>query len=109
MNNPSCIDLIITNCYRFRNRYPKAKSRQIFNTNFNDNLIWYLQATTEARINFSKFQESFLHVLNIYAPMIKKFIRANEVPRFRLENIYHKSYVDKDMFKNKEIILIGLK
>ena len=85
LNNPSCIDLILTNCYRsFQNmsilssglsdchkmvitvmktRYPKAKPRHILYRNykifdkvtFNDHLLWYLQATPAAHINFCKF------------------------------------------------------
>ena len=102
LNNPSCIDLILTNCYRsFQNTsilssglsdchkmvITVMKTRNIFYRNykhfdkvtFNDHLLSYLQATPAAHLNFCKFQESFLHVLNIYAPM-KKIIRANEMP-----------------------------
>ena len=123
LNNPSSIDLILTNCYRsFQNtgilpnglsdchkmvitvmktRYPKAKPRHIFYRNykifdkvrFNDHLLWYLQATPASHINFCKFQESFLHVLNIYAPMKKEFIRANEVPH--MTKPLRKNHYDK--------------
>ena len=63
-----------------KTRYPKANPRHIFYRNyknfdkvtFNDHLLWYLQATPAAHINVCKFQESFLHVLNIYAPMKKE-------------------------------------
>ena len=66
-------------------------------------------------INLCKFQESFLHVLNIYARMKTKFIRVNEVPymtkplrkaimtRSRHENRYLKTklFSDKDIFKKQ--------
>ena len=72
-----------------------------------------MQILTESSRNFSKFQEIFLNVLDIHAPMKKKYIRANEVPymtnplrkaimtRYRLENKFHKtkSLADKAVFK----------
>ena len=110
MNNPSCIDLLLTNSRCsfqhtgvmssglsdfhelvltvMKTVFPKAKPNEIFhrnNKNFNetifkDDLKRYLYANTESSRNFSKFQEIFLNVLDIHAPMKKKYIRANEVP-----------------------------
>ena len=61
-----------------------------------------LNSNPENKINFGKFQETFLSVLNIHAPFKKRHVRANEVPymtkslrkatmnRSRLENRYQK-------------------
>ena len=131
VNNPSCIDLLLTNSRcSFQHTsvtspglsdfhelvltvmetiFPKAKPNEIFYRNyknfnetiFKDDLKLYLYANTESTRNFSKFQEIFLNVLDIHAPMKKKYIRANEVPymtkplrkaimtRSRLENKFH--------------------
>ena len=85
-----------------KSRCPKAKPWQIIKlliVVFNDHSLWYLQATTAANT-------SFLRVLNIYASMKTKLIRANEVSymtkplrkaimtRSRLENKYHKNKID---------------
>ena len=88
---------------------------------FKDDLKRYLCTNTESSRNFSKFQEIFLNVLDIHAPMKKKYIRANEVPymikplrkaimtRSRLENKFHqtKSLADKQCSKDKKTIAIG--
>ena len=106
LNNPSCIDLFLTNSYRsfhntnvistglsdfhkmvvtvMKTTLPKAKPKQLlyrdykkFNEkHFNDDLMQHLSART----NFSKFQDTFLCVLDSHAPMKKKCIRANEAP-----------------------------
>ena len=82
---------------------------------FEDDLKRYLYANTESSRYFSKFQEIFLNVLDIHAPMKKKYIRANEVPymtkplrkammtRSRFENKFHKtkSLADKAVFKRQ--------
>ena len=146
MNNPNCIDLILTNSYgSFQNTniissglsdchklvlsvikttFPKAKPKQIFyrdfknfeETIFKDDLKRCLHANTDTCVNFSKFQEVFLDVLAIHAPIKQKYIRANEVPymtkalrkaimtRSRLENKYlkTKSLADKDLFKKQK-------
>ena len=110
VNNPSCIDLLLTNSrcsFQHINVmssglsdfhelvltvmkiiFPKAKPNEIFYRNhkhfnetiFKDDLKRYLYANTESSRNFSKFQEIFLNVLDIHASMKKKYIRANEVP-----------------------------
>ena len=143
LNNPSCIDLILTNSHgSFQNTnvissglsdfhklvlsvvkttFPKAKPRHFFYRDFKnfeenifkDDLKRCLHANTDTSVNFRKFQEVFLNVLAIHAPIKQKYIRANEVPymtkvlrkaimtRSRLENKYQKtnSLVDKDLYK----------
>ena len=143
LNNPSCIDLILTNnqgsfqntnvissglsdCHKLvlsviKTTFPKAKPRQFFyrdfknfeETIFKDDLKRCLYANTDTPVNFSKFQEVFLNVLAIHAPIKQKYIRADEVPymtkvlrkaimtRSRLENKYQKtnSLVGKDLYK----------
>ena len=110
VNNPSCIDLLLTNSRCsfqhtsvmssglsdfhelvltvMKTIFPKAKPNEIFYRNyknfnetiFKDDLKRYLYANTESSRNFSKFQKIFLNVLDIHAHMKKKYIRANEVP-----------------------------
>ena len=149
VNNPSCIDLLLTNSHCsfqhtsvmssglsdfhelvftvLKTIFPKAKPHEIFYRNykkfnetiFKDDLKQYLYANTESSRNFSKFQEIFLNVLDIHAPMKKTYIRANEVPymikplrkaimtRSRLENKCHKtkSLADKAVFKRQKKLL----
>ena len=146
VNNPSCINLLLTNSSCsfqhtsvmssglsdfhelvftvMKTIFPKAKPNKIFYRNyknfnetiFKDDLKRYLYANTESSRNFSKFIEMFLNVLDIHAPMKKKYIRANEVPymtkplrkaimtRSRLVNKFHKtkSLADKAVFKRQK-------
>ena len=143
LEKPRCIDLFLTNNYRsflntcalssglsdfhklvvtvMKTTFPKANPKKIFYrkyknfdvSNFNNHLIHHLSAHAETRTSFKKFQEIFLHEVNIHAPWKQKFIRANEVPymtkklrkaimtRSRLANKYHitKSLTDKEIFK----------
>ena len=76
----------------------------------------HLSANAEARTNFSKFQDTFLCVLDSHAPMKKKCIRADEalymtkhlrkaiMMQSRLENKYFKSrsLSDRDIFKKQK-------
>ena len=101
--------------------FPKAKPKTNFYRDFKhfeenifkDDLKRCLYANTDTSVNFSKFQEVFLNVLAIHAPIKQKYIRVNEVPymtknlrkaimtRSRLEYKYLKtnSLVDKNLFK----------
>ena len=97
MNNPSCIDLLLTNIRCsfqhtsvmssglsdfhelvltvMKTIFPKAKPNEIFNeTIFNDDLKRYLYANTESSRNFSKFQEILLNVLDIHTCSYEKEI-----------------------------------
>ena len=103
--NPSCIDLFLTNCaHSFQNTntisagisdchkmvvtvlkttFTKAKPKEIFyrsyknfnNISFRENLRNELSCGNV--VNYSDFQLIFMHVLNNYAPLKKKLIRAN--------------------------------
>ena len=101
LNNPGCIGLFLTNSDRsfhntkvisiglsdfhkmvvtvMKTTLPKAKPKQIlyrdyktFNEkHFNGDLMRHLSANAETRTNFSKFQDTFLCVLDSHAPMKK--------------------------------------
>ena len=103
--NPSCIDLFLTNCaHSFQNTntisagisdchkmvvtvlkttFTKAKPKEIFyrsyknfnNISFRENLRNELSYGNV--VNYSDFQLIFMHVLNNHAPLKKKLIRAN--------------------------------
>ena len=88
----------------------KGKPRQILyrdykhftNQVFKNDLAGKLNATTESRRDFTKFQNIFLEELEKHAPTKKKIVRANQVPymtkplrkaimtRSGLQNKYHK-------------------
>ena len=108
LNNPSSIDLFLTNCSKsFQNTsvissdmsdwhkmvvtvlkttFPKGKAKQIYyrnykkfnNVHFKNDLQTCLDETPKNGSNFGKFQELFIQTLNIHAPIKTKFIRANE-------------------------------
>ena len=107
LEKPRCIDIFLTNNYRsflntcalssgfrklvvtiMKTTFPKANPKKIFYrkyknfnvSNFNNHLIHHLSAHAETRTSFKKFQEIFLHELNIHVPWKQKYIRANEVP-----------------------------
>ena len=107
MQNPSCIDLLLTNnscafqqtttvcsglsdCHKlaltvFKTSIPKGNPRQITyrdykkfdSLKFNNELKNVL--TIENIDNCTKFDEKFLEVLNKHAPLKKKLLRANHV------------------------------
>ena len=110
LQNPSCIDHLITNSKRsflnttvissgmsdfhkmvvtvMKTKIEKTKAKVILYRNykkFNDRLFKAelkksLNDNPENKINFGIFQETFLRVLNIHAPFKKRHVRANEVP-----------------------------
>ena len=70
--------------------------------NFRNDLIRKLNNDAEIKINFQKFQTTFLEILEKHAPTKKRYVRVNEVPymtkalrkaimtRSRLQNRYFK-------------------
>ena len=131
IENPSCIDLIITNSISsfqdtktistglsdfhkmvvtvLKTTFLKNKPREIiyrdyskFNEErFSENLKRSL--SSDDTHDYDKFEDIFLKVLNVHAPIKKKVVRANNMPymtktlrkaimrRSALENKYHKS------------------
>ena len=116
IKNPSCIDLLITNCYRcfkntttistgisdfhkmvltvLKNSIPKSEPKLIqyrdyknfVENNFREELKQMLQK--EVIDNYNKFELIFLKILNKHAPPKKKVFRAN-----------HKPYMSKNLRK----------
>ena len=132
VSNPSCIDLFLTNsALSFQNTqtvscglsdvhklvitFSKNKPREIvyrnykyFNSqNFNDELKFVF--SKENIDSCTKFNQTFLNVLNKYAPLKKKQLRASHYSyvsksmrkaikrRFYLENVYFKKRMDKSL------------
>ena len=105
-NNPSCIDLFITNisgsfqntatlasglsdCHKMiltvlKTTFPKAKRKEIIYRNYkNYDLNIFkndLRKNIESVDNYEVFETEFLNVLNNHAPQKKKVLRANHVP-----------------------------
>ena len=131
LENPSCIDLILTNCPRsfkntmvistgisdfhkmvvsvFKTTFKKCEPKQIhyrsykkFSADDFRKELKEILTTAEQPISYSIFYKSFISVLDKYAPLKKRLVRANEVPymtkklrkaisnRSRLENRYQK-------------------
>ena len=130
VKNPSCVDLFLTNCRSFQ--HTKVISTCVFD--FHKMIVTVLKTTFKKvkpkvityrsykkfdnfsfgsdlrnRIvnlkNYTEFEQRFLEVLNIHAPLKKKIVRANEVPymtkalrkaianRSRMENQYYKKKI----------------
>ena len=115
-NNPTCIDLFVTNSYRsFQNTttistglsdfhkmivtvlkttFPKAKPNVVTYRDFSnyrkedfENEL-KINLESEGQKNYESFENVFLNTFNSYAPLKKKVIRANQKP-----------YVTKEMRK----------
>ena len=107
LNNPSCVDLIITNsCNSFQNtstistglsdfhkmlvtvlktKFEKRKAKEIIYRDykkFDDNHFKRDLRTTHAKgcRDYREFEEIFLNILQKHAPLKKKLIRENQVP-----------------------------
>ena len=87
--------------------------RGYIDADFKNDLKFTLLANKNTYVNFNKFQDIFRTVLDRYAPIKQKYLRANEVPymtkklrkaimtRSRLQNRFYKtnSVEDKENFK----------
>ena len=106
IQNPSCVDLFLTNCNRsfeytkaistgcsdfhkmvvtvLKTTFKKAKPREIIYRSFKhfnrDNFKEQLGRKLENCDNYPLFEKYFMEVLNAHAPLKKKVTRANEVP-----------------------------
>ena len=133
---PSCIDLFLTNssnsfqniyvicsglsdCHTMvlilmKTNYPNAKPRKLFyrnyknfsNAGFNNDLKLTPLTNNNTCNNFSKFQDIFLIVLDRYAPMKQKYIRANEVPymtKTLRKDIMTRSRLQKRFYKTNSV------
>lgn len=106
LQNPSCVDLFLTNCNRsfqytkaistgcsdchkmvvtvLKTTYKKAKPKEIVYRslkNFDKDIFReQLRRKLEKCDNYSLFEKYFLETYNEHAPIKKKVVRANEVP-----------------------------
>ena len=143
LQNPSTVDLFLTNNSRYfqgtraisvgisdfhkliitvmKTTFEKLPPRKLsyrsyrkFNEDdFRNDLLMALEGA-ETQINFTRFQELFLELLNKHAPLKEKTVRANEMPymtkslrkaimtRSRLENKYHKDRTSDSYGKLKK-------
>ena len=107
VNNPSCIDLFITNSPRsfqnttvltnglsdfhkmaltvFKMKFEKGMPKEVTYRDykkFDDDLFKndLKAAISSGCVNYGEFEKIFLSTLNLHAPLKKKFIRANHAP-----------------------------
>ena len=146
LQNPSSIDLFLTNSNKsfqhttaisagisafhkmvitvMKTTFAKAKPKEILyrsykhfdNTRFRGDLKRELYSDNNNINVYSYFEKTYLKVLNKYAPMKKKVVRANEVPymtkalrkanaaRSRLEHRVHKTRTEESInaFKKRK-------
>ena len=126
-NNPSCIDLFVTNSPRsFQNTitlasglsdfhimiltilksiFPKARPKQIVYRKFKNlglkNFKNKIRTKMQSIDKYETFEEKFLKVLNKHAPLKKKFIRANHAP-YMTKNL-RKAITKRSQLENKYI------
>ena len=105
-NNPSCIDLFVTNSPRsfqntitfasglsdflkmiltiLKSTFPKVRPKQIVYRKFKNFDLNNFKNKIRTKIplidKYETFEEEFLKVLNKHAPLKKKFIRVNHAP-----------------------------
>ena len=126
-NNPSCIDLFVTNSPRsFRNTitfanglsdfhkmiltvlkstFPKVRPKQIVYRKFKNfdlnNFKNEIRTKMKLIDKYETFEEEFLKVLNKHAPLKKKFIRANHAP-YMTKNL-RKAIMKRSQLENRYI------
>ena len=127
IENPSCIDLIITNSiYSFQNTkaittglsdfhkmvvtvlkttFQKSKPREIIYRDYSKfNEQTFRENLKEPFIenntlDYNEFEEIFLRVLNAHAPLKKKVVRANNMPY--MTKTLRRSALEKKYYKTK--------
>ena len=125
--NPSCIDLIITNSPKsfqntesipsgrsdfhdmvvsvLKSEVPKGKPKEIFFRNYTnfDNSNFKAELRSEIELNqisdYNNFENVFLQVLEKHAPLKKKLIRANEAPY--ITKTLRKAILRRSQLENK--------
>ena len=127
IENPSCIDLLITNCNRsFQNTtcvatglsdfhnmvitvlkttFPKAKPKEIQYRDYNKFVSETFRKDIRNKLSgqivncYSQFEEIFISVLNKYAPIKKKIVRANDKPY--MTKVLRKAIMRRSFLQNK--------
>ena len=125
--NPSCIDLIITNSPKsfqntesiptglsdfhnmvvsvLKSKVPKGKPKEIFYRNYKnfDNSNFKAELRSEIELNqisdYNNFENVFLRVLEKHAPLKKKLVRANEAPY--ITKTLRKAIMRRSQLENK--------
>ena len=126
-NNPSCIDLFVTNSPRsfqntitfasglsdfhkmiltiLKSTFPKVRPKQIDYRKFKNfdlnNFKNEIRTKMQLIDKYETFEEEFLKVLNNHAPLKKKFIRANHAP-YMTKNL-RKAIMKGSQLENKYI------
>ena len=125
-DKPKCIDLILTNkpCYfqhsnvfetglsdfhlltitEFKMGFPKLKPQVITYRNYknfnNDRFQADIKTCGFDTKDINSFKETVLSVFNKYAPIKKKYIRANEAP-FMTKNLHKEIMKKRSRLRNK--------
>ena len=126
-NNPSCIDLFVTNSPRsfqntitfasglsdfhkmiltiLKSTFPKVRPKQIDYRKFKNfdlnNFKNEIRTKMQLIDKYETFEEEFLKVLNNHVPLKKKFIRANHAP-YMTKNL-RKAIMKRSQLENKYI------
>ena len=126
-NNPSCIDLFVTNSPRsfqntitfasglsdfhkmiltiLKSTFPKVRPKQIDYRKFKNfdlnNFKTEIRTKMQLIDKYETFEEEFLKVLNNHTPLKKKFIRANHAP-YMTKNL-RKAIMKRSQLENKYI------
>ena len=126
-DNPSCIDLFLTNSYQsFQNTttvttglsdfhkmvvtvmkttFPKAKPKVIHYRTYKHFILKNFRMELKIRLqnenaeNYTKFEEIFLEILEKHAPLKRKFIRANDKPY--MSKLLRKAIMRRSELKNR--------
>ena len=130
VENPSCVDLFLTNCSRtfqstfvtstgisdrhkmiitvLKTTFKKARPKEIVYRSYKnfDNYVFRkdLRHSLAECGNYNEFERCFLEVLNAHAPIKKMLVRANEVPfmtKALRKAIANRSRLENQYFKNK--------
>ena len=127
INNPSCIDLFVTNSPRsfqntitfasglsdfhkiiltiLKSTFPKVRPKQIVYRKFKNfdlnNFKNEIRTKMQLIDKYETFEEEFLKVLNKHAPLNKKFIRVNHAP-YMTKNL-RKAIMRRSQLENKYI------
>ena len=128
--NPSCIDLFLTNCstsFRHTNvissgisdchkmiitvlktTFKKAKPKEIIYRSYKNFDKCVFKNDLKHKVlnceNYTEFESRFLEVLNRHAPLKKRLVRANEVPymtKALRKAIANRSRFESQYYKNK--------
>ena len=133
VENPSCIDLFLTNSYQsfygtkalatglsdfhkmvitiMRNTYPKSKPKIVFYRNYKNFNLEMFRRELKTRLRnsdgetliYTKFEETFLEILEKHAPLKKRVLRANNKPF--MTKALRKAIMRRSALRNKHMKL----